>query len=257
MSIDGRISGHLWLLRLSILAMMSGFFSGSLMAEDGTTVPIKSLSDKKVTGAFDVVHAKVSATDKWLVFHMHVNGKAGVKLPETTGKLANSQVFSYVWPTNLDSSLVGFDKKQGILALAVTSHPDFDDTPLYDENNDGNLENDGKKWHSHWVVLVKDKSCGGGLKVKDIPAGTTPKLPLTWPGFPILLDSPGFSPQLSETGVEVRVPLGLIGQEKGFNYDAVTAGLQVNESIHAPLLCVKDVFKIASGDLSLPGSVAR
>ena len=35
------------------------------------------------------------------------------------------------------------------LALAATSHPDFDDTPLEDEDGDGNPGNDGAKWHSH------------------------------------------------------------------------------------------------------------
>jgi hypothetical protein len=29
----------------------------------------------------------------------------------------------------------------------------------------------------------------------------------------------------------------------------------VNTNIHAPLLCVTDVFDIASGDLSLPGAL--
>jgi hypothetical protein len=35
----------------------------------------------------------------------------------------------------------------------------------------------------------------------------------------------------------------------------VTAALRVNASVHNPLLCVVDVFKVASGDLSLPGKV--
>ena len=37
--------------------------------------------------------------------------------------------------------------------------------------------------------------------------------------------------------------------------DCVTAGLRVNASIRAPLLCVTDVFDVASGELSLPGRV--
>ena len=37
----------------------------------------------------------------------------------------------------LDAGAVGFDRGAGILALAVTAHPDFDDTPLFDENGDG------------------------------------------------------------------------------------------------------------------------
>jgi hypothetical protein len=205
---------------------------------------------------FDVVHAKITASDNWLTFHMHVSGKAGKTTPTPTGKLEGSKVFSYVWPTKIDSSAVGFDKKQGILAMAITSHPDFDDTPLFDENGDGNLGNDGTVWHSHWVVLVPDDACGkGALKVKDIPAGSKPKLPVTWPGLPLLIDSPGYSPIINNQTVEVRVPFKNAKALKGIAFDGVTAGLRVNESAHAPLLCVVNVFDVASGDLSLPGKV--
>ena len=41
----------------------------------------------------------------------------------------------------------------------------------------------------------------------------------------------------------------------GIGHDGVTAALRVNANIHAPLLCVTDVFDIASGDLSLPGRI--
>jgi len=140
--------------------------------------------------------------------------------------------------------------------MAVTSHPDFDDTPLFDENADGDLSNDGTVWHTHWVVLVPDNDCGdGALKVKDIPAGTKPNLPLTWPGLPILIDSPGYSPLFDDTQVTVKVPLRNAQEFTGMAFDGVTAGLRVNESAHAPLLCVVDVFDIASGDLSLPGKI--
>ncbi|MCL4679215.1 MAG: hypothetical protein KJ017_11560 [Alphaproteobacteria bacterium] len=208
------------------------------------------------TADFDIVHAKITASDNWLSFHMHVSKKAGKTKPTPTGKLAGSDVFSYVWPTKIDSSAVGFEKEQGILAMAITSHPDFDDTPLFDENNDGNLENDGNVWHSHWVVLVPDDTCGeGALKVKDIPEGTTPALPRTWPGLPILIDSPGYSPVMDDVKVEVRVPFRNAKELQGIAFDGVTAGLRVNESAHAPLLCVVNVFDVASGDLSLPGKV--
>ncbi|MBL4789238.1 MAG: hypothetical protein JKY60_09380 [Kordiimonadaceae bacterium] len=140
--------------------------------------------------------------------------------------------------------------------MAVTAHPDFDDTPLFDENGDGDLGNDGNVWHSHWVVLVGDDACGkGSLKVKDIPAGTSPKLPLTWPGLPILLDSPGYSPVIDKDTVVVTVPFKNAAALKGIAFDGVTAGLRVNESAHSPLLCVADVWDIASGDLSLPGKI--
>ncbi|HEX7125857.1 MAG TPA: hypothetical protein VF406_08765 [Thermodesulfobacteriota bacterium] len=206
--------------------------------------------------AFDVVHATVTAEDRWLVFRMAVSGRAGESRPARTGQLAGARVFSYVWPTKLDSAAVGFDAAQGVLALAVTSHPDFDDTPLFDENGDGSRDNDGDLWHTHWVVLVPDQeTCKGGLKVKDIPPGAAPKLPATWPGLPILIDSPGYSPTLAESRVEVRVPFRRARELVGVAFDGVTSGLRVNESVHAPLLCVEQVFDVASGDLAMPGRV--
>jgi hypothetical protein len=203
---------------------------------------------------FDIVHAQISQEKGSLVFKMKVAGKAGQTKPTKSGALGGSSVFSYVWPTSLNSSEVGFDKDQGILALAVTAHPDFDDTPKQDENGDGKNDNDGDVWHSHWVVLVKDETCGSGsLKVKDIPEGTKPKLPETWPGLPILIDSPGYTPSLKGNFVSVRVPMPKMAARSVVNFDAVTAGLRVSDSVHTPLLCVKDVFDVASGDLSLPG----
>ncbi len=41
---------------------------------------------------------------------------------------------------------------------------------------------------------------------------------------------------------------------KGVAFDGVTAGLRVSASAHQPLLCVVNVFDVASGDLSLPGT---
>ncbi len=121
---------------------------------------------------------------------MTTSGKSGAQKPAAHGSLGGAPVYAYVWPTSLDPSSVGFEAESGILALAATSHPDFDDTPLYDENGDGDLANDGDLWHSHWVVLTGNEACGeGALAVKDIAEGTAPKLPLTWPGLPIFIDS--------------------------------------------------------------------
>lgn len=204
--------------------------------------------------AFDIVHAKVTTQGSHLVFQQAVSGVAGAKTPKTKGQLAGAEVYSYVWPTTLNTSAVGFDADQGILALALTIHPDFDDTPLYDEDNDGDKTNDGANWHSHWVVLVPDQRCGeGALKVKDIASGTTPKLPKTWPELPLFIDSPGYDFSLAQSEVLVRVPLSAIGFNTHFSFDGVTAGLKINEQVHAPLLCVSTVFDVASGDLSLPG----
>jgi hypothetical protein len=217
---------------------------------------LATASAKAVHAPFDIVHTRITTEGNVAIFHMGVSGRAGAKKPTPGGKLAGATVFSYVWPTTLDTALVGFEPKAGILAFAVTAHPDFDDTPLYDENGDGKLDNDGNVWHSHWVVLAPDEQCGpGALKVVDIEKGARPRLPKTWPGLPILIDSPGWSPVFSGDTVEVRVPFDDIGAVQASTFDGVTAALRVNESVHSPLLCVVDVFKVASGDLSLPAKV--
>ncbi len=224
---------------------------GSAFAHSGG---IHSASSEGVAAEFDIVHTRISTEDRTALFHMAVSGKAGVRKPDAVGRLAGAPVFSYVWPTSIDPWEVGFAKGAGILALAVTSHPDFDDTPLFDENGDGDPNNDGDDWHSHWVVLAPNEHCGEGmLGVVDIPDGNKPRLPKTWPGLPILIDSPGWQPLFDGDTVEVRVPFDDIAAVEQAGFDGVTAGLRVNESVHAPLLCVVDVFKLASGDLSLPG----
>lgn len=240
----------------SIAAMVAGCLSLSLNAHEAHDGGIQSTKNEATIEPFDIVHTKITTEGNVATFHMAVSGKAGESKPTPIGKLAGADVFSYVWPTSIDSFEVGFERDAGILALAVTSHPDFDDTPLYDENGDGNTTNDGNLWHSHWVVLHPDEKCGkGALGVVDISEGAKPRLPKTWPGLPILLDSPGWSPTFDSEIVEIRVPFDDIGIVKNATFDGVTAGLRVNQSVHAPLLCVADVMKVASGDLSLPGKV--
>jgi hypothetical protein len=215
---------------------------------------IQTKTSGDITPAFDLLHTQVIGAAGDAVFTHQLNGPAGSLKPKTKGQLGGADVYSYVWPTSIDSSTVGFDDKQGILALAVTSHPDFDDTPRVDENGDGKPDNDGAEWHSHWVVLVSDEACGkGGLKVKDIPENSKARLPATWPGLPILIDSPGYKPAMTENSVEVRVPKTALRTTSSFNFDGVTADLRVNENTKSPLLCIAKVHDIASGKLSLPG----
>lgn len=233
---------------------------GAACAHEAQTPPggIVADADPAVVADFDIVRAKITTADNVAIFHMAVSGKAGETRPTASGKLAGSEVFSYVWPTGIDPYEVGFERGSGILAMAITSHPDFDDTPLFDENGDGDPGNDGDVWHSHWVVLQPDPACGeDALAVVDIPEGASPRLPKTWPGLPILIDSPGWQPMLGGDTVEIRVPFDDIGVVQDTTFDGVTAGLRVNASVHAPLLCVVDVFKVASGDLSLPGRPDR
>ncbi|MFN7168486.1 MAG: hypothetical protein ACK4NV_15660 [Pannonibacter sp.] len=246
------------MLRSIPIALSSCLLATATLA-DGTHAlhqsgAVLSSANAAVLADYDILAAHVHRDGATLTFHMTTSGKAGASRPASTGAMAGSRVETYAWPTSLDPSTVGFEQKAGILALVATVHPDFDDTPLFDENNDGELGNDGNVWHSHWVVLVPNEACGkGALAVKDIPAGTRPPLPRTWPGVPVLLDSPGYSPVFDGPEIKVSVPLGTAEAPEAMAYDGVTAALKVNANVHAPLLCITDVFDVASGNLSLPG----
>ena len=235
-------------MRLITTLAATLFAAGSALAG-----PVVSAPGGAADANFDIVRAAVSAADGKLTFRIEVSGTAGGTLPAATGAMLGSGVHAYVGPTSLDSAAAGFGPGEGILALAVTAHPDFDDTPNYDEDGDGKADNDGKTWHAHWVVLAKDEACKADLKVKDVAPGTEVKLPATAPGVPLLLDSPDVRPTLAASTVELTVaaPDGAVAM----NFDGVTAGLRVNSEMKAPLLCVTDVFKVASGNLSLPGTV--
>jgi hypothetical protein len=192
-----------------------------------------------------------------LVFELDVAGEAGATLPEAHGALDGAPVLGYVVPTNLAPEAVGFHRDEGIVALAVTVHPDFDDTPLWDESADGDYANDGELWHSHWVLVGQDERVPGGLAVLEVAdADVAQVLPPTAPGLPLYLDSPGFPVQLDAAAVRVVVPAPRIAADPDFAFDAASAYLQVNTSDPArPMLGVYDVYGVLSGDLNLPFQV--
>jgi hypothetical protein len=221
-----------------------------VFVSDASAHEIRVEANNSVSAPFDIIETRISTANGIATFKTQVRGKAGSTRPATTGKFEGSHVYAYVWPTSLNSADVGFEKDQGIVALAATFHPDFDDAS---KRAPSAINRD--RWHAHWVVLNKDNVCPGGLKVRDIPVGTTPKLPPDWPGVPILIDSPSYHTKLANNIVEVHVPLNQIGALATSRFDGVTAGLRINANLHKPLLCVENVFKVASGDLSLPGLV--
>jgi hypothetical protein len=233
---------------------------GAALADSGHALDqkgaVQSAENPEIDPNFDILAAHVHREGRVVTFHMTLSGTAGETVPEPHGALAGAPVQSYVWPTSLAPDSVGFEGGQGILALVATSHPDFDDTPLFDEDGDGDLKNDGAMWHSHWVVLTPNEACGpGALSVQDIQDGATPKMPATWPGLPIYIDSPGYSPVLAGEEITISVAFADEGLVEDLKYDGVTSALRVNQNVHAPLLCVVDVFDVASGDLSLPGKL--
>jgi len=193
------------------------------------------------------------------VWEIDVNGMAGKTTPTKIGQLDGAPVLGYVFPTSLKSTDVGFGKTDGIVALVLTSHPDFDDTPLWDENNDKIYDNDGLVWHPHWVILTKDERVAGGLSVKQFKkANQTVVLPPTNPEMPMYMDSPGYPVTTLNKTIKVIVPNYRINNQSDFNYDGVTAFMKVNTSNeNMPMLGVYEVYSVASGNLSLPYTVKK
>ena len=193
------------------------------------------------------------------VWEITVKGTAGKTVPRAAGQLDGAPVIGYVFPTSLKSSDVGFGNTEGIVAMALTSHPDFDDTPLWDEDMDGNPTNaaEGVIWHAHWVVLNEDKRVAGGLAVKQFdPEDKSVVLPPTNPGMPMYMDSPGFAVKTTGNTIKVIIPDFRVNNKTSFNYDGVAAYMQVNTSKEdKPLLGVYEVYSVASGNLSLPYTV--
>ena len=192
-----------------------------------------------------------------LLFDIFVAGTAGGTTPQASGSLDGAPVLGYVVPTTLGAATVGFDAADGIVALAVTAHPDFDDTPLWDENLDGDYADDGAEWHAHWVLVGPDERVPGKLAVIGVAADDTERvLPPTAPGLPLFLDSPGFHVQLLNNSLRVSVPAPRVANTTTFGFDAASVYLQVNASDEErPMLGVYDVYGILSGDLSLPYKV--
>ncbi|WP_350289297.1 hypothetical protein [uncultured Croceitalea sp.] len=193
------------------------------------------------------------------IWEITVDGTAGKTTPTKVGQLDGAPVLGYVFPTSLKTTDVGFNKTDGIVALALTSHPDFDDTPLWDENSDQIFDNYGIIWHPHWVILREDKRVDGGLSVKQFKkADETVVLPPTNPGMPMYMDSPGYPVITKNNTIKVVVPDYRMNNRTDFSYDGVTAFMKVNTSNeNLPLLGVYEVFSVASADLSLPYEVKK
>ncbi len=239
------------LMGLFIFAMTL-LFAPAASAESGVQpAPVPPSSDLDIKSASVRLDSDINA----FVFELKVGGEAGRIVPPAKGQMDGAPVLAYVFATDLRPEAVGFGAVEGgLLALAVTVHPDFDDTPLWDENGDGAYDNDGYIYHTHWVVLVPDNRVDGGLSTAQFDENdTTVTLPPTNPGMPLYLDSPGHPVNLEAERLQVIVPRYRIKGTTTFSYDVVSAYLQVNTSDNTrPMLGVYKVYDVLSGDLSLP-----
>ena len=239
-----------------VLSTLSIAFITTLFAQGKNEDPsFKQSSDLIITNTSAIYDDRLDQ----LVLSIEVKGEAGRSRPKPVGQLDGAPVLGYVFPTNLKSTDVGFSETDGIVALALTSHPDFDDTPLWDENYDRDYANDGIIWHPHWVVLKSDDRVAGGLAVKQFDAKKDKvTLPPTNPGMPMYMDSPGYNIITKGDVIRVVVPAFRINNKTQFKFDAVAAYMQVNASRDdLPMLGVYAVYSVASGDLSLPYTVSK
>jgi hypothetical protein len=215
---------------------------------------------------YSITAATITHNKKWgqLEFEILAKGQAGRSVSKAAGQMNGTPVDGYVFPTTLSSEDIGFSKTEGIVALAITAHADFDDTPLWDEDGDGDYGNDKIVWHPHWVVLVEDKRVPGGLSVKEFsPTDKSVILPKTNPGMPMYMDSPGFQVVTEGKAIRIVVPDYRVRFKTDFKFDAVGAYMQLSTGeggAHAtdgkmPMLGVYKVYSVLSKNLSLPYQV--
>lgn len=245
---------------LPLLAFL--VLAGPLTAQEETPAPEKLAPRQAPPAAgpdLDLTAARVRHLDELdlLVFEATVAGEAGGTSVAAAGQLDGAPVLGYVFPTDLEPADVWFGPTEGTVALAVTAHPDFDDTPLWDENGDRVFDNDGVTWHTHWVVLTPDERVPGGLAVKEMrKEEMATVLPPTNPGMPMYMDSPGFAVITRGDTLRVLVPAQRVHDRKDFRFDAVTAYMEVDTRGTGPMLGVYEVYEVLSGDLSLPYEVS-
>ncbi len=221
--------------------------------------PFDTSREQQLAAAFDLQGAEVTYIRELesLLFTQKVRGRAGGVMPEKLVTNVNNNgatVYSYTFPTTLHPADVGFGEDvEGIVALAITSHPDFDDTPLWDENNNGvygDDPDDGGVYHTHWVILVSDSRAETGFAIKQVLKGddVVDVVPATAPNrtdgvTPMMyLDSPGHQVIKAGDSIHSLVPLQRMNYNDSFAFGAVTARLQLDTTGEDPLLTVEQVF---------------
>jgi len=138
--------------------------------------PIKAEPSQAVRASFDIIETTIVTKSDTAVFTTRVRANAGKDKPKATGKFEGSEVYAYVWPTSLNSGDIGFDRDRGIVALAVTFHPDFDDGAFGKKNRD--------VWHPHWVVLQRTRLAAAVSRSSTFREVRSPRFRQPGPTFP-------------------------------------------------------------------------
>ena len=199
--------------------------------------------NKAINPTFDIHSAEVRRDGDFLNFRMTLRSNAGTSLPPRTGKYVGSQAYAYIWPTSADTSVAGFPSGQGVLALALVSHPDLVETV-------GGIQY-AADWHPHWMVLVPAKGCGPyGLRIM---AGNPVAPGAPAPLMNIMANLPS---AMSGATLDIRVPVAMLGDPALLRFDGMTASLVVSGSGASQVVCVRPI-DVASGRLVLQGTVTQ
>ncbi len=195
-----------------------------------------------------------------LVLSIKVKGKAGGTTPDSLGDINNAGILTYLFTTSLKAEDIGFSKTEGLVALAITSHPDLDFSPLWDENNNGVYNDDGRSWQAHWVILVKEERVGGGYAVKELKnEDQTIMLPKTAAGnVPVCLDSPGFQVVMKDHTIKVVIPSNRINNKLDFKFNAMSCYMTYNVSDpNLPKMGIRNIYYTAAEKTAMPYLVKK
>jgi hypothetical protein len=208
----------------------------------------------------EVLSAKANYNSglKELVLSIKVKGEAGGTTPDSLGRIDGAGILSYLFTTNLTAEDIGFSKTEGIVALALTSHPDFDFSPLWDENNNGIYNDDGRSWQAHWVILVKEARVAGGYAVKELDKeDKTIKFPMTAAfNISVYMDSPGFQVVAKDHTIKVVIPSYRINNKTDFKFNAMSCYMTYNTSDpNLPIIGIRNIYYKISETMDMLYSV--
>lgn len=213
------------------VSLAFGFVSAQALG--GGEEPVPAAEQNKVAPAFtpsldiDDVSARYDKKLGSIIFQMGLKGQAGQTKPEAIGQRDGAPILAYLFYTDLLPKTVGFENAHGTLALAVMCHPDFDCTPLWDENMDGVYTNDGAMYQTCWIVLSGSGPDGAGMSVAR--SDSSQALPPTACMPPLCMDSPGFNVVLDGDELRVAVPTRRIAGNTTVGVHASTALLHLHE----------------------------
>ena len=178
------------------------------------------------------------------VFHVGVSDEAGRSCPRAPARpLAGGRVFCSRLADHAGPGRGGLRTRQWHAGLAVTVAPGLRrHATLFDENGDGNRQR-RQPLAFALVVLQPDRPADPARsRWPTFPRTQQPRLRPNLAGAAAVHRQPRLEPAPQGDTLEVRAFDDMPPcRPRAFD---LAAALRVNASVHSPLLCVADVFKV-------------